>query len=340
MKLIIQIPCLNEEATLPVTVASLPRSLPGVERVEILVVDDGSTDRTPETARRLGVDHVLVLPTHQGLARAFMVGLETSLKLGADIIVNTDADNQYDARDLERLIVPILEGRADLVIGDRRVQSLGHFSHLKRILHRIGDHVMRQLSGLELLDSTSGYRALSREAALRLNVYSRFAYTLETLIQAGKKNLAVAHVPVGVNTKLRESRLFPNLWFYLKRSASTMVRIYAMYEPLKVFSYIGGSMLLAGGLLILRFAYFYFTAGGPSGHLQSFVAGTTLMALGLLTVLIGVVTDVMAANRHLLEDVQYRLRKLELEGLEAEREIDAPSARRIPAPWTAGGGNP
>jgi glycosyltransferase involved in cell wall biosynthesis len=338
MKVIIQIPCLNEESTLPVTLASLPRFLDGVDHLEILVVDDGSSDKTVEVARRLGVDHVIVLPTHQGLARAFMVGLETSLKLGADIIVNTDADNQYDARDLERLIMPIREGRADLVIGDRRVQSLGHFSWVKRLLHRIGDRVMRQLSGLELLDSTSGFRAFSREAALRLNVFSRFTYTLETLIQAGKKHLAVAHVPVGVNHQLRESRLFPNLWFYIKRSVSTMVRIYALYEPLKVFSYAGGTMLLIGAALLLRFSYYYFTEG-PSGHLHSFLAGTMLIALGVFIVLIGVVADLMAASRHLMEDVQYRLRKMELEHLEDET-VSEPGRRRVSIPWGSGGGTP
>jgi glycosyltransferase involved in cell wall biosynthesis len=339
MKVIIQIPCLNEEATLPVTLESLPRFLEGVDQIETLVVDDGSSDKTAEVARRHGVDHVVVLPTHQGLARAFMVGLETSLKLGADIIVNTDADNQYDARDLERLIAPIREGRADLVIGDRRVQSLGHFSWVKRLLHRVGDRVMRQLSGLELLDSTSGFRAFSREAALRLNVFSRFTYTLETLIQAGKKHLAVSHVPVGVNHQLRESRLFPNLWFYIKRSVSTMVRIYALYEPLKVFSYAGGFMLLLGASLLLRFSYYYFTAEGPSGHMQSFLAGTMLIALGVVTVLIGVVSDLMAASRHLIEDVQYRLRKMELERLEDEAERE-PKARRVTIPWSGGGGKP
>jgi glycosyltransferase involved in cell wall biosynthesis len=338
VKLIIQIPCLNEEATLPVTLAGLPRSLPGVDRIELLVVDDGSTDRTAEVARRSGVHHVIVLPTHQGLARAFTLGLDAALKLGADIIVNTDADNQYDARDLERLITPILEGTADLVVGDRRVQTLGHFSWIKRLLHRLGDRVMRRLSGLELLDSTSGYRAFSREAALRLNVFSRFTYTLETLIQAGKKHLAVAHVPVGVNSKLRESRLFPNLWFYIKRSVSTMVRIYALYEPLKVFSYAGGILLASGGLLIARFFFYYFTAAGPSGHNQSFLAGTALTILGAVTILIGVVSDLIAANRQLLEDVQYRLRKMELEQLESDAEHAA--ARRVSSTWGSGGSTP
>ena len=318
MKLIIQIPCLNEEETLPVTLASLPRAVPGVDRVEVLVVDDGSTDGTVEAARRLGVDHLIVLPSHQGLARAFMVGIETGLRLGADVIVNTDADNQYDARDLERLIAPILQGRADLVVGDRDVQAIGHFSTVKKLLHRLGDWFMERLAGIELLDSTSGFRAYSREAALRLNTFSRFTYTLETLIQAGKKNLAVAHVRVGVNGKLRDSRLFPNLWVYLKRSASTMVRIYALYEPLKFFSYLGGAVVAVGLVFLLRFFYYYVTIEGPTGHLQSLLVGTTLLAMGLFIGLIGVVSDVMAANRQLLEDVQYRLRKMEADRANVE----------------------
>jgi glycosyltransferase involved in cell wall biosynthesis len=312
VKLIIQIPCFNEEGTLPVTVAGLPREIPGIDRVEILVIDDGSEDATVETARRCGVDHVVRLPVHQGLARAFGVGLEESLRRGADVIVNTDADNQYDARDLSRLVAPILEGRADIVVGDRDVQGIRHFSALKKLLHRLGDRVMAAMSGIRILDSTSGFRAYSREAALRLNVFSRFTYTLETLIQAGKKNLAVVHVPVGVNSKLRESRLFPNLWFYVKRSASTMVRIYAMYEPLKVFSYAGAAVAAAGAGLILRFVYYYLTRPGPTGHVQSLLAGVVLCAVGVLTVLIGIVSDLMAANRMLAEDIQYRLRKLEL----------------------------
>jgi glycosyltransferase involved in cell wall biosynthesis len=326
VKLIIQIPCLNEEATLPVTLACLPRALPGVDRIEVLVIDDGSTDGTVEAARKLGVHHVVVLPSHQGLARAFMVGLEASVKLGADIIVNTDADNQYDARDLERLIAPILEGRADLVVGDRDVQTIGHFSRMKKLLHRLGDRIMQSMAGIELMDSTSGFRAYSREAALRLNIFSRFTYTLETLIQAGKKNLAVAHVRVGVNAKLRDSRLFPNLWFYLKRSASTMVRIYALYEPLKVFSYLGAIVGGVGLVILVRFVFHYFVFTGPVGHLQSLLVGTTLLAVGVFIGLIGVVSDVMAANRQLLEDVQYRLRKME-----AERGEVAPAAQGSPA---------
>jgi len=312
LKDVIQIPCLNEEATLPLTLAGLPRTLPGVDAVEVLVVDDGSTDRTVEVARRMAVDHLVVLPRHQGLAGAFRVGLETSLRLGADIIVNTDADNQYDARDIERLVLPILEGRADMVVGDRQVQGIRHFSVVKKLLHRLGDRVMERLSGIELLDSTSGFRAYSREAALRLNVFSKFTYTLETLIQAGKKNLTVAHVKVRVNGKLRESRLFPGLWFYLKRSASTMVRIYSMYEPLKIFSYLGALVAGAGVVLLVRFLFYFLTSAGPVGKLQSLLTGAILLAMGLLLGLIGIVSDLIAANRQLVEDIQYRIRRMEL----------------------------
>jgi len=340
LKLIIQIPCLNEEATLPATLSALPRTLPGVDEIEILVIDDGSMDGTVEVARRQGVDHLVVLPRHQGLASAFRAGLETSLMLGADIIVNTDADNQYDGRDLEKLVLPILQGKADMVVGDRQVRGIRHFSLLKKVLHRIGDRVMEQLSGIELLDSTSGFRAYSREAALRLNVFSKFTYTLETLIQAGKKNLVVAHVPVRVNEKLRESRLFPGLWFYLKRSASTMVRIYAMYEPLKFFSYLGVVVGGAGAFLLLRFLYYFLTSDAPVGRLQSVLTGGTLLAMGLLLGLIGVVSDLMAVNRRLAEDIQYRIRRMEIEQARGDRERSEVAARTPSGPTAVAGGKP
>ncbi len=326
MKVIVQIPCFNEEKTLPITFAGLPRVLRGGHRIEVLVIDDGSVDRTLETARRLGVDHLLVLPTHQGLARAFMAGLEESLRLGADVIVNTDGDNQYDARDLERLIAPILEGSADLVVGDRDLQAIGHFSAVKKLLHRLGDRIMVRLAGIDRMDSTSGFRAYSREAALRLNVFSRFTYTLETLIQAGKKGLAVAHVPVGVNQKLRDSRLFPSLWSYLKRSGSTMVRIYALYEPLKVFSYLGAVVGGVGLVILLRYLCYYLATENPEGRIHSLQIGVTLLAMGIFIGLIGVVSDVIAANRHLLEDVQYRLRKME-----GDRAKEGPGTGSFPS---------
>ena len=332
MKLVIQIPCLNEEASLPITLAGLPRALPGIDVIEVVVIDDGSTDKTVDVARRMGVDHVVVLPRHQGLAGAFRAENAARPRLRGDIIVNTDGDNQYDARDLESLVLPILEGRADLVVGDRQVQGIRHFSAVKKLLHRLGDGVMERLSGIELFDSTSGFRAYSREAALRLNVFSKFTYTLETLIQAGKKNLTVAHVPVRVNGKLRESRLFPGLWFYLKRSASTMVRIYAMYEPLKVFSYLGALVSGTGAVLVLRFLYYFLTSQGPVGKLQSVLTGVTLIAMGLLLGLIGIVSDLIAANRQVVEDIQYRIRRMELGGDMAagERREDAAAGSTRP----------
>jgi len=339
MKLVIQIPCLNEEKTLPVTLAGLPRTVPGVDVVEVLVIDDGSTDGTVEVARQMGVDWLVRFPRHQGLASAFRAGLEASLRLGADIIVNTDADNQYDARDLERLLRPILERRADMVVGDRQVQGLRHFSAIKKLLHRLGDRVMEQLSGIELLDSTSGFRAYSREAALRLNVFSKFTYTLETLIQAGKKNLVVAHVPVRVNETLRASRLFPNLWTYLKRSASTMVRIYAMYEPLKAFSYLGTLVGGIGAALLLRFLYYFVIAGAePVGRVQSLLAGVALSAVGIMLVLIGVVSDLIAANRLLTEDIQYRIRRMELESGRRGGERIESLAPKAAGPTAVAGG--
>ena len=341
MKLIIQIPCLNEEEALPVTLAGLPRALSGVDVVEVLVIDDGSSDGTVEVARRMGVDHLVRFPRHQGLASAFRAGLEASLRLGADIIVNTDADNQYDARDMEQLLRPILDRKADMVVGDRQIQGLRHFSAIKKLLHRLGDRVMEQLSGIELLDSTSGFRAYSREAALRLNVFSNFTYTLETLIQAGKKNLVVAHVPIRVNEKLRESRLFPNLWTYLKRSISTMVRIYAMYEPLKAFSYVGALVGGVGAFLLLRFLYYFLAAGaGPVGKLQSLLVGASLSAMGLLLVLIGVVSDLIAANRHLAEDIQYRIRRMELENLKRGGEGIESRASKSAGPTAVAGRKP
>ncbi len=317
MKLIIQIPCLNEEKTLPVTLADLPKSIPGVDEIEVLVIDDGSTDRTVEVAREHGVHHIVRLTHNKGLAEAFRTGLDACLKLGADIIVNTDADNQYKGKYIPDLIRPILEGRADVVIGDRQVDKVQHFSFIKKKLQKLGSWVVRQVSGTDIPDATSGFRAYSREAALRLNVISRFTYTLETIIQAGTNNIAIAHVPVETNDKLRESRLFRSIPAYIKRSIGTIFRIYTMYEPLKVFSYAGSAVFFVGFLISLRFLYFYLTGDG-GGHIQSLILSAVLMLLGFQIIVIGVVADLIAGHRRLTEDTLYRVKKLELSLLNSE----------------------
>jgi glycosyltransferase involved in cell wall biosynthesis len=299
-KLIIQIPCYNEEATLGVTLAGLPREVPGVSCVQWLVIDDGSTDGTSEVARRLGVDHIVRHAGNRGLARAFQTGIDASLRLGADIIVNTDADNQYLGADIPRLIEPILEGRADVVIGDRRTHELEHFSPLKKVLQRFGSSIVRRMSGTDVPDAVSGFRAISRRAATELNIISSFSYTIEMVIQGGRKRLAVVAVPVSANPGTRESRLFRSVRQFVTQSAATMVRTYTMYQPLRVFSSIGFALALVGAAPALRFLYYYL-AGEGTGHVQSLVLGGAFLVVGLITVLIGVVADLIAANRRLLE---------------------------------------
>jgi len=310
MKLIVQIPCYNEEGTLPITLKDIPRRFRGVKRVEILVVDDGSTDRTVETAKKHGADHLIRLTNHKGLAEAFSAGLDAALRLGADLIVNTDADNQYCARDIQKLIDPILSGEADMVIGDRQVDTIAHFSFLKKRLQKLGSWTVRQLSGTEIPDATSGFRALSREAAMRLNVISKFTYTLETVIQAGKKNIALTHVPVRTNPQLRPSRLFLNIGLYLKRSTATIVRIYTLYEPFKIFLILGGLVFGFGVLIGLRFLYYYLTHRG-AGHVQSLILAAVLMIVGFQATMIGLLSDIIAANRRLIEEILYRIKKME-----------------------------
>lgn len=310
-KLIIQVPCFDEEAHLAITLRDLPRHVRGVGTVEILVIDDGSSDRTSDVARANGVDHILRLPNNRGLAYAFRAGLDAALHLGADIIVNTDADNQYCGADIERLIQPLLAGAAVMVVGDRDPRNLRHFSPSKRVLQHYGSWVVRTLSGTKIPDATSGFRALNRDAAMRLNVLSDFTYTLETIIQAGKKKLPVTHVPVRTNPELRESKLFNSTWSYVKRSAATILRIYALYEPLKVFSLIGGTLILIGTSIGMRFVYYYFTEGGR-GHLQSLMLTVLLIIIGFQTVLIGLVADLIGSNRSLIEDLLFRLRRIEL----------------------------
>jgi glycosyltransferase involved in cell wall biosynthesis len=310
-KLLIQIPCLDEATTLPATLADLPRSIPGIDSIEVLVIDDGSRDGTSQVAIANGVDHVVRLRRNKGLAAAFQAGIDACLKAGADIIVNTDADNQYSGQEIPRLIQPLLRGEADICIGDRNIAEVQHMSWRKRQLQRLGSWVVRQVSNTSVPDTTSGFRAYTREAALRMTIVSEFSYTLESIIQAGKKRMAIAHVPVATNPRTRNSRLFDTVFSYVKRSGATIVRIYAMYEPLKVFTYIGLSVFGAGFAVSLRFLYDYVTAGG-FGHLQSLILSAVLMIVGFQVLLIGLLADVISANRKLLEDLLYRVRTLEL----------------------------
>jgi glycosyltransferase involved in cell wall biosynthesis len=311
MKLIVQIPCFNEAETLRQTVADIPRRIPGVAELEVLIVDDGSTDGTADCARELGVNHVLRHKNNKGLARAFRTGVEACLALGADIIVNTDGDNQYAGADIPRLIAPILAGQADIVVGDRQTAKVPHFSWGKKLLQALGSFVVRQLSHTDVPDAVSGFRAISREAALHLNIISSFSYTIEMLIQAGRKQMAVASVPVATNPKTRGSRLFRSIPSFLRQSLVTMVRMYAMYQPLRVFFYIGMALSIAGALPILRFIYLYM-AGQGDGHIQSLVLGGVLVVLGFMALLIGLVADLIGFNRQLVEIALEKVRRLEL----------------------------
>ncbi len=319
VKLIIQIPCLNEADTLPATIRDLPRAIPGIDVVEYLVVDDGSSDDTVAVAQREGVHHIVRFRRHKGLAAAFMAGIDACLKLGADYIVNTDGDNQYAGDDIETLLAPLLSGRADIVIGDRNIQALEHMSGTRKRLQRLGSWVVRQVSSTKVPDTTSGFRAYTREAALRMTIVSEYSYTLESIIQAGKKRMAIAHVPIRTNTRTRKSRLFSSVWTYIKASAATIVRIYAMYEPLKVFGSIGLLIFGTGVAVSLRFLLYYFESPiAARGHLQSLILSAVLMIVGFQVALIGLLADVISGNRKLLEDLLYRVRRLEVGSEEPE----------------------
>jgi glycosyltransferase involved in cell wall biosynthesis len=310
VKLIIQIPCYNESQTLPATLAALPKELPGIEVIEYLIVDDGSTDDTAQVANENGVHHIIRLSKHVGLATGFAAGLEASVNHSADIIVNTDADNQYYAEDIQNLIDPILKGRADIVVGDRGVATLKTFSPIKRNLQRMGSWIIGQASGVKTPDATSGFRAYSREAALRTLVLSEYSYTLETLIQAGYHHMAIEYVPVRTNPQTRPSRLMRSIPHYLANSGVTIVRAYTMYRPLRVFTALGILLLLGGLVLGFRFLYFYIIGEGV-GHIQSVILSAVLLIIGFQILLIGLVADLISFNRKILEEVLYKLRRIE-----------------------------
>ena len=310
-KLIVQIPCFNEAETLPETLADIPREIAGVDEVEILIVDDGSTDRTIAVAQERGVDHIIRNRRNRGLARTFRTGIDACLRLGADIIVNTDGDNQYAGADIPKLIAPILDGSADFVIGDRQTQHSPFFSPAKKKLQRFGSAVVRRLSGTDVPDTVSGFRAISRDAAIQLNIVSSFSYTIETIIQAGKKDIATASVPIRTNAKTRPSRLFKSIPSFLERSLTTMVRTYAMYQPLRTFTYLGLVFCVIGAIPIARFLYFYLL-GESGGHIQSLILGAALLILGGFAFLIGLVSDLINFNRQLIEMTLEKVRRIEL----------------------------
>ena len=310
MRLIVQIPCYNEELTLPATVRDIPRKIDGVDRVEVLIIDDGSTDRTVDVAREIGVDHIVRNKRNKGLARSFLTGLDASLRLGADIIVNTDGDNQYKGQDIPKLIDPILKGEADIVIGNRQTDKIPHFSQTKKKLQKIGSLMVRILSNTDVPDVVSGFRAFSREAAMQTNIVSYYSYTIETVIQAGRKEIAITSVPIGTNPKTRESRLFQSIPKFLESSLTTMIRMYTMYQPLRVFFYLGCLCLLFGLIPSIRFLFYYF-AGQGEGHIQSLILAAILFVIGFQVLVIGLVADVISFNRKLIEETLLRVRRIE-----------------------------
>ena len=310
MKLIIQIPCYNEEKTLPVTYKEIPESIGGIDEIEILVINDGSTDNTVETAKNLGIKHIVSHSKNLGLARAFDTGLKTSIKLGADIIVNLDADNQYKASDIEKLIQPVLNKEADIVIGARPIEKIRSFSPLKKLLQKTGSYVMRKISGADVLDAPSGFRAFSKNAAMKINIFDNYTYTMETIIQAQYKGLTIKSVPIGVNENLRPSRLVKNNFDYIKRSIFTMLRFIIIYRPFRFFMKISLLLFFFGLLLGLRFLYFYITESGE-GHIQSLILCAILILVGVQSLFFAVIADLLAINRKLIEDVQLNIKNKE-----------------------------
>jgi glycosyltransferase involved in cell wall biosynthesis len=312
VKLIVQIPCLNEEATLAQTLIDIPRRIEGIDTVEILIIDDGSADRTIDVAQRFGVDHIVRNRQNLGLARSFSRGIEECLRQGADIIVNTDGDNQYCGGDIAKLVQPIIEGKADIVIGDRQTRTVGHFSPFKKALQALGSRLMSVMTGTEMPDAVSGFRAFTREAALKINIVSLFSYTLETLIQAASKKLKIVSVPVATNAKTRESRLFTSIPAFVSRQLKTLVLMYVMYRPLRVFCAIGALLAIVGAAPIVRFLYFY-ASGEGAGHLQSLVLAGMLMMMSFVCFVTGLLADVVSRNRQLLEMTLEKVRRIELQ---------------------------
>ena len=310
MKLIIQIPCLNEAETLEIALNDLPRQIDGIDEIEYLIINDGSTDDTVEVARNWGVHHVVTFKKNKGLARGFMAGLDACLRAGADIIVNTDADNQYNGADIEKIVRPIIDGKADIVIGERPIDDTEHFSPLKKKLQHIGSWTVRVASKSDIPDAPSGFRAYSREAAMHLNVVNEYTYTLETIVQAGHEKMAMTSVPIRTNAELRASRLFSSMFGYVKKSMVTIFRSFIMYKPLRFFGGIGAVIFLLGLILGIRYLVFMFT-GDASGHVQSLILASTLLMMGTMTIIIGLQADIIAANRKILEDVQYHVRKID-----------------------------
>jgi len=314
MKLIVQIPCFNEEKTLASTVENIPRQIKGIDKVEILIIDDGSTDNTVSVAKTIGVDHIVKNIKNMGLATTFFVGINASLKLGADIIVNTDGDNQYQGQDIPKLIAPILKGEADIVIGDRNTDNLRHFSGPKRKLEKLGSFIVRVLSDTNVIDAVSGFRAFSREAAMKTNIVSDFSYTIETIIQGSNKRMVIENVPIGTNPVTRESRLSSSTSRFIIRSMATMIRSFTMYRPLRVFLYIGGLLILGGLIPSVRFLIYYI-AGESAGHIQSLILAAILFIIGFQVLMIGLVADIISLNRRLIEETLYRVKRIELDHL-------------------------
>jgi len=313
LKLIIQIPCYNEEETLPATVADLPRQIEGIDTIEYLIINDGSSDKTVETARECGVHHIISFKANRGLANAFASGIDACLRLGADIVVNTDADNQYNGADIEKLVKPILDEKAEIVIGERPISRIKHFSSTKKGMQKFGSFVVRVASGTKIPDAPSGFRAYSREAALRLNVINNYTYTLETIIQAGHNRVPMTSVPIGTNPQTRKSRLFKSTFSYIRRSIVVIVRSILMYKPMKVFTIIGGLVSAVGVAFVIRWLVLS-SMGTSNGNVQSLILAAMLIMIGVQFIIAGMQADIIAANRKILEDVQYRVRKLDYRG--------------------------